>query len=137
MPKYCEAHPKCSAVLSNPLADKALAPTTTPAVAVRRASLSRLHLVGPNNASDLESDVTDIAVKFATFLNRVKTCTLATLRLYRRSNVTLPRKSNARQVTLQAKQECSNHGAKSYKFVVFLCMKYVHTFALDTHLWPE
>ena len=47
-------------MLSDPLADKALAATTTAMLAVCRASLGRLHFVGPSDATELESEVTCI-----------------------------------------------------------------------------
>ena len=49
-------------MLSDPLADTALRPAMVAMMAVRRASLGRLHLVGPSTATELESDVTGIFV---------------------------------------------------------------------------
>lgn len=54
------SHRARSARLSD-LADKAPAPATVAIMAVRRASLGRLHLVGPSKATELES-VTGIFV---------------------------------------------------------------------------
>ena len=56
----CETHPARSAVLSDPLAGKALAPVAAAIVAVRRTSLGLGPLVGPSNATEMESNVTRI-----------------------------------------------------------------------------